>query len=206
MTTTPNQPEPESGLFNIEQTPIDPNNTEFVECLITPDQYQHLAQRTECDHGLALYRINENRDLAVRLMHSVFGMMGELGELATALEHWLWYGKPFDRVNFIEELGDTNWYQAEALNALKARLETVLVTNIEKLRKRYPHKFTPENATNRDLNAERQAMEQAITNPKGFSDSYDFGPEAQAPKDSKPREVHDDFEVGGDDLPKDEEN
>lgn len=134
---------------------------------MTPNEYQQLAQRTECDHDRALSRINLHHhggggwpsQMSTRLLHSVIGMMGELGELAGALEKWLWYGQPFDAVNFKEEIGDTNWYQAEAMNALEAKFEEILRKNIEKLQKRYPDKYSDEKALNRDLETERSVLE-----------------------------------------------
>jgi len=97
------------------------------------------------------------------LLHAVIGMMGELGELAGALEKAIWYGQKFDEANFKEELGDLNWYQAEALNELGAKFEDVLARNIEKLQIRYPEKFTEARAEerNRDRNAERDVLEDA---------------------------------------------
>ena len=135
---------------------------------MSPDEYQKLAHRTECDHERALQRLVLHhtggggwpKGMSMRLLHSVIGMMGELGELAGALEKWIWYGQPFDDVNFKEELGDTNWYQAEAMNALEAKFEEILQKNIDKLRTRYPDKYTDEAALNRNLEAERTVLEE----------------------------------------------
>jgi hypothetical protein len=87
-------------------------------------------------------------------------MMGELGELASNLEKWLWYGKQFDGPNFAEELGDANWYQAEALNVLSLKFETILAANIDKLRARYPERYTDELAAeeNRNRSKERETI------------------------------------------------
>lgn len=131
-----------------------------------PCDYQDLARRTECNQEAAsrrrLFYDNEmdNRLLATRLHHSVLGLMGEVGELAGAVERWIHYGQELDVVNIREELGDSLWYIAEACNALGFSMEAVMVANIEKLRRRYPEKFSEEKAAeeNRDRQAEREAI------------------------------------------------
>jgi hypothetical protein len=129
---------------------------------MTPNEYQELAKRTVCSQDTAFQRIAANPE-AVTLLHSVIGMAGELGELASCLEKWLWYGQPFDAVNFAEEWGDCDWYQAEALNAIKIKFEDVLTKNIAKLQKRYPEKYSDHLAAevNRDRAAERDILEQS---------------------------------------------
>ena len=66
----------------------------------------------------------------------------------------------FDIVNLLEENGDINWYQAIMMDALGGDWEQILETNIKKLRKRFPDKFTNEDANNRDLDAEREILEE----------------------------------------------
>jgi len=96
-------------------------------------------------------------------------MMGELGELASNIEHHFYYGQGFDKVNFEEELGDVLWYVAEACSALGIPMETIASMNIKKLRKRYPDKYTDDLAReeNRNRQQERQVLEQ---NGQGFAE------------------------------------
>ena len=101
---------------------------------MNPDKYQELADRTLCSQEGAMRRIQQNPG-SVQMLHSVIGMMGELGELASNLEKWLWYDQGFDMTNFKEELGDMNWYEAEALNAMEVKFSSILETNIKKLQK-----------------------------------------------------------------------
>ena len=96
-------------------------------------------------------------------MHAVIGMSGEVGELASAIEKWIWYGQLFDKKNMCEELGDLLWYIAEACTALgDVSLETIMIANIRKLRVRYPEKYSDERALeeNRDRKAEAKATEE----------------------------------------------
>lgn len=109
----------------------------------------------------------ESKAMTVPLVHSIIGIATEAGEL---LEMFL---KPeFDRINFIEEVGDVMWYLAIGLNAVGSTFEEAQRTNIAKLRKRYPEKFTEYDANNRDLKAERDVLE----NP--FREAYEIGRKA----------------------------
>ncbi len=76
------------------------------------------------------------------LMHAAFGLAGEAGEFCDAIKKSLVYDRELDRENCIEELGDILWYVALACAALEVSMEDVASKNIEKLRKRYPEKYT----------------------------------------------------------------
>ena len=130
---------------------------------MTPQEYQNAAIRTECSQDAAFVRIIENRE-SVPLLHSVIGMLTELGEMADCLKKWLWYGQEFDRVNFAEELGDALWYQAVACQNMRIEMETVMEKNIAKLRARFPEKFTNHLAEekNREREIERQILEKEV--------------------------------------------
>lgn len=103
-------------------------------------------------------------DFNTRLLHSILGLCTESGEIAEAFHDSLLQNKEFDTVNFYEELGDLEWYKAIGLDELGMSFGGVNETVIKKLRKRFPEKFTEDNAINRDLNSEREVLE------KGFSD------------------------------------
>lgn len=95
----------------------------------------------------------------LRLLHAAIGIATEAGELAEQLYGHLFLGHPLDQVHIEEELGDILWYVALACNALGVDMQKVMDTNISKLRKRYPNKFTQYDAMNRDLTAERKELE-----------------------------------------------
>lgn len=98
-------------------------------------------------------------DVDPRVFHAIIGIMTESTELAEQLLAGV-RGKKMDRVNLLEEgAGDVCWYQAILVDALGADWEEALQTVINKLRARYPDKFTNENAINRDLNNERKILE-----------------------------------------------
>jgi len=96
----------------------------------------------------------------IRLLHGSVGVSTEAGELLDAVKKYIFYGKPIDRVNIKEEIGDALYYIALLMDELDLKLEDILEVNISKLRTRYPDKFSEEKAENRDLQAERKILEQ----------------------------------------------
>ena len=126
-----------------------------------PNEYQALAQRTECDQDKSRLRmggIGTSLNLPIRLNHAVIGAMGEIGELAGAVERWIYYGQRLDLPNIKEELGDALWYIALACNAVGIELEDVMEANIRKLRVRYPEKYNDERAAVRDRLGEASVL------------------------------------------------
>lgn len=95
------------------------------------------------------------------LLHAILGLMTEVGELADILKKWVYYNeKPteFDVVHIIEETGDLLWYIPLICRQFGINIGSVMDKNIAKLYARYPEKFTPEAAADRDLSAERQVL------------------------------------------------
>jgi len=72
-------------------------------------------------------------------------------------------GEEFDKVNLVEELGDDAFYTSLALQAIGGNPEQVVYTNVRKLAKRYKGgSFTREEAVNRNLDVERQSLEDDV--------------------------------------------
>ena len=103
------------------------------------NEYQRLAMTTL------------NKDLTKKevLVNSVMGLNGEAGEVIDLVKKHLFHGHELKKDELIKELGDVAWYLAEAAYALDIDLETILVKNIEKLKKRYPEGFSVEDSINR---------------------------------------------------------
>lgn len=98
------------------------------------------------------------REQDIDLVHAIIGKATEAGELLEALKLGM-DGQALDRTNLMEELGDGQWYDAILANALGFTFEEVQQINIDKLRARFPDKFTEYDAQNRDLGAERKVLE-----------------------------------------------
>lgn len=132
--------------------------------------YQKSALRTNGpDYLGVMERIVGRESLALPdeqkmdLLHASMGMVTEAGEFQDALKKHFFYGKEMDTTNLKEEIGDILWYCAIALQALDTDFESVMQTNIDKLKARYPEKFTSEDAINRDLVKEREILEKDNT-------------------------------------------
>lgn len=112
------------------------------------ETYKKAAERTLIDKG---------HDM--NLLHAAMGISTEAGELMDAFKRKIFYGKELDVVNLKEEVGDIMWYIAILLRELDLDFEELLQLNIDKLRARFPDKFTEFDALNRDLDKERQILE-----------------------------------------------
>jgi NTP pyrophosphatase (non-canonical NTP hydrolase) len=70
-------------------------------------------------------------------LHAALGTCGEAGELADAIKKEIIYGKPMDRANIVEELGDLRFYIQAVMNLYKITEQEVLQSNAHKLAQRY---------------------------------------------------------------------
>ena len=121
--------------------------------------YIEQAIRTESADFEAIARRLTGTEESMRLLHAAMGIATESGELLDMLKKRFFYGKPVDRVNAIEEMGDLCWYMAIACDVLGVSFEEIMAINIAKLKKRYPERFEEEQAVTRDLGEERQVLE-----------------------------------------------
>lgn len=115
--------------------------------------YQEESQRTFS------YRSEPLSESQTDLLHCAIGLSTEAGELLDAFKKHIYYNKPLDVVNVGEEVADCMWYISNLCRLGGIDFEKILDNNINKLRVRYPEKFTNENATNRNLEAERKELE-----------------------------------------------
>jgi len=130
---------------------------------VNPNPYEKQALSTES------YNLNDvnhrmRPPTVMRLIHAALGLSTESAEFADAVKKHLFYGKPLDSINLIEELGDLFWYAAIAADTLGVSFSDIQQRNIEKLARRYPAGFTPDKAIHRDLKQEREALSPAIHN------------------------------------------
>jgi len=93
-------------------------------------------------------------------LHMVLGMVTEVAELANIFKTNMAYGKKIDWINVQEEIGDAMFYLINFCNINNFDLENILQNNIDKLKSRYPDKFTEQHALNRDLKKERKILEE----------------------------------------------
>ena len=121
--------------------------------------YQELAARTDAPMPKSYDSLGS--------IHMLMGIVTEAGELTDPFKKHLAYGKEIDMVNVKEEVGDLMWYIANFCNINGFDLEEIMATNIAKLQTRYPDKFKPGDAINRDITRERNLLEHRHFNPNG---------------------------------------
>lgn len=104
---------------------------------MTIEQYQQAAARTAtgkcCD-----------------LANAGLGLTGEAGEVADIIKKHLYQGHGLPQDKIVEELGDLMWYVALTASLIGVDLKAVMQANIEKLWRRYPNGFRPEDSVHRE--------------------------------------------------------
>lgn len=115
----------------------------------TPDQYTAAQSRLTLD--------------LIRVLHMTIGIAGESGELIDAVKRAVFYGKPLDRCNIVEELGDLLWYMDGLCDVLNVGLDDVMAKNVAKLQERYKNGFSEKAAIDRSIGKEKAAMKAAQT-------------------------------------------
>lgn len=84
------------------------------------------------------------------ILNGVLGLGGESGECLDIVKKHLFQGHDLNKEHLAEELGDVAWYLAVSAYAIGLDLESVLLGNVNKLRKRYPEGFDPERSLHRE--------------------------------------------------------
>lgn len=97
--------------------------------------------------------------IASRELHMAMGICTEAGELLDALKKAYFYEQSVDFINVKEELGDLLFYITGMCNIYGWTLKEVMALNTEKLTVRYGEAFDKEKAANRDLEKERETLD-----------------------------------------------
>jgi len=97
-----------------------------------------------------------------QLIHGIVGIATEAGELLENLKTAIEENEQLDWVNLSEECGDVFWYIAAISDFTGFDFESMQKTNIEKLKTRFPEKFSEEKANNRNTTLERKILEENV--------------------------------------------
>jgi NTP pyrophosphatase (non-canonical NTP hydrolase) len=119
---------------------------------MTPNEYQIQAARTLMSSSEQAEAIIDSIKILPELSQMIVGgakLCSEAGELNDTIVKHISYGQELDHNNIIEECGDILWYVAMILTACQTTMEEAMHSNIEKLRIRYPEKFTEKDAAER---------------------------------------------------------
>lgn len=115
---------------------------------MTPKDYQIAVHRTQPDASMiAPQMIRAGSE--IESLHAIIGLCTEVGELQDAFKKHVFYGRDLDETNVREEIGDVAWYLAFLCNEMGFDLGKIMYENIEKLKIRYPEKFTESDAIER---------------------------------------------------------
>lgn len=87
--------------------------------------------------------------LKAELVHAAMGLTTEAGEFADAVKKHVFYNKPLDVENLIEEAGDLLFYLFDALTKIGVPVEIAIDRNVSKLNKRYKASFSDAEAAAR---------------------------------------------------------
>lgn len=82
-----------------------------------------------------------------RMGNAVAGLAGEAGEIGDLWKKLKFHNKELSEENrqkLVDELSDVCWYAMQAAIALDVDMDEVIRHNVEKLRARHPHGFSPE--------------------------------------------------------------
>lgn len=82
-----------------------------------------------------------------RMDNAVEGLAGEAGEIGDLWKKLKFHNKELSEENrqkLVDELSDVCWYAMQAAIALDVDMDEVIRHNVEKLRARHPHGFSPE--------------------------------------------------------------
>ncbi len=108
---------------------------------MTLDEYQRLALRTAnpgCKGGPPIQ------------LNWILGLCGESGEAAEIIKKHFYHGHVLDYDGLERELGDCLYYLATCAHSFGFDLGQIALRNVEKLRARYPDRFSEERSRNRD--------------------------------------------------------
>lgn len=97
----------------------------------------------------AIRTLADSKPLSLKdtsLVMGALGLAGEAGETADYIKKVIFHGNPLDKDILKKELGDVCWYIAAICQLTDLSFDDVLKSNIEKLKRRHPYKFTQETA------------------------------------------------------------
>jgi len=108
------------------------------------------------------YMLEQVEDEGWALLHASLGAATEAGEILEQARAVLSSGGEPDLENVAEKVGDLMYYLARLADVCDTSLLKVMQANNRKLRERFPDSFVEEDALDRNIDAERQAMDNPI--------------------------------------------
>lgn len=159
---------------NVDQDAFVKTLRQFIDLCGVLNIYYKLLLRGKSPEQYSLLQPPEHKSLAahggaipaneIDLVHGILGSATEVGELVEILLDLI-EGKPADRVNTIEEVGDMRWFLNRALRWADCTDLECEMTNIDKLHGRHGSAFDIFKDATRDLERERARLEAVTKKP-----------------------------------------
>lgn len=92
---------------------------------------------------------HETGDIDGNILHMALGICSESGEIADAIKKSVGYNELIDLENLEEELGDLLFYLTGMAACFGLTLKDLMISNMKKLKKRYPNGYSNEDALER---------------------------------------------------------
>lgn len=119
---------------------------------MTPNEYQEASTRTLMSNEEQASKLNRALNLRPELAQIIVAglkLSSESGEFNDAIVKHICYGQPLDIHNLEEECGDLFWYLSMIITTLGGDIESVMEANVNKLKIRYPERFSEKDAIER---------------------------------------------------------
>lgn len=113
---------------------------------MNPTEYTQNALRTLKTFDKTSDFLKEDQVGDIDIIHALLGLSGEVGEVVDLFKKVYFYNKPVDMDEVEKEIGDVLWYLAILMDRTGLSFETVMQTNIDKLKARYPDKYSDSDA------------------------------------------------------------
>lgn len=156
-----------TGIYNLPVPSTYPPYNGISWCLEPVTNYVEIYQQ-ECEKTESNSADNAIRaSSCVRKMHAISGLVTESAEMMDNLKKHIYYGKEIDILNLKEEIGDVLWYIALLCNDLNVNMIDMMKANIQKLKTRYPNKFSNDSALNRNLDNENEVLKDLLNENTG---------------------------------------
>ncbi len=122
---------------------------------------ENMVETTKIEEYTAfVLSVASAKDTSQRIQQGIIGATTETGELLDALKKHMFQGRPIDPVNIKEECGDLWFYMTEIMAAINTTIFEVMEINVAKLKQRYPAGFDTQKSVDRDINKEREILEE----------------------------------------------
>lgn len=98
--------------------------------------------------------------------HAAMGLASEAGEILDNVKAHIFYGKPLDVINLVEEAGDILWFLSLLLQQEGLTIEDAVKGNRAKLNARYGEGFSEAKALGRKKEFELEQLKEAVWGDK----------------------------------------